>query len=226
VFSFSDREKMKRKSSVVAAAPLDSSEPVQESQVPVTGNRPSRSAASKPLAVKLETAILATPQPKKIKISHKRTRSHTAPAVTANDENAKSVSNRRESVAIIRSGSKSKQGKQTHHRAAANIVKSTCLALLEELKGLKDPKGRQLATIFAGLPSKEHYPDYYAVIQRPISLHEIKNKANEYKDVVEVKADLDLMFDNATTYNIEGSEVYKDAVYLKVCYCCIAESKH
>ena len=40
---------------------------------------------------------------------------------------------------------------------------------------------------------------------------------NGYRDVLEARADLDLVFSNALFYNEEGSQIAKDAVFLKVC---------
>jgi ATP-dependent helicase STH1/SNF2 len=45
----------------------------------------------------------------------------------------------------------------------------------------------------------------------------IKRRINSpyYKSVQEFQNDFELMFKNAMTYNVEGSDVYSDAVFLK-----------
>jgi ATP-dependent helicase STH1/SNF2 len=59
----------------------------------------------------------------------------------------------------------------------------------------------------------QDYPDYYQLIKQPIALSHIRKRtnANSYKTVAAYRADWKLMFDNARTYNQEGSWVYIDA---------------
>ncbi|KAH6918912.1 Bromodomain-containing protein, partial [Coprinopsis sp. MPI-PUGE-AT-0042] len=51
------------------------------------------------------------------------------------------------------------------------------------------------------------YPEYYASVQRPISLAEIRSNvaAGAYQDVQGFKADMKLLFENARAYYREGS---------------------
>jgi len=74
-------------------------------------------------------------------------------------------------------------------------------------------EGRSLSAIFLRLPSKSHYPDYYHIIKSPISLKMIKNK--KYTSAADFRNDFLVMFKNAQTYNMEGSEVYRDALELQ-----------
>ncbi|KAH8861046.1 Protein polybromo-1 [Schistosoma japonicum] len=69
---------------------------------------------------------------------------------------------------------------------------------------------------FVSLPSKDEYPDYYQVILNPIDLTMIKHKMDEgkYSSHDEMVHDLQLMFNNACSYNEEGSSVYNDAKLL------------
>lgn len=59
----------------------------------------------------------------------------------------------------------------------------------------------------------QDYPDYYQLIKQPIALSQIRKRSqgNFYKDVLQYKSDWKLMFNNARTYNQEGSWVYNDA---------------
>ena len=77
--------------------------------------------------------------------------------------------------------------------------------------------GRQRSYLFLTLPSKRVYPDYYVAIKQPISMNEIRQKLEDhvYQSTQEFLDDFDLMFSNAMHYNVEGSEVYEDAVYLR-----------
>ncbi|ODQ65149.1 Bromodomain-domain-containing protein [Nadsonia fulvescens var. elongata DSM 6958] len=66
---------------------------------------------------------------------------------------------------------------------------------------------------FLKLPQKKLYPDYYKVITKPISLHEVKEKVNkkQYTDPKQFEADFQLMHTNAVTYNEQGSQIANDA---------------
>ena len=88
------------------------------------------------------------------------------------------------------------------------------------LKGLRRPKnedGELLVLPFEKVPDKAANSDYYKIITNPIALDNIKRKAKrkKYKNVDQVLADLELMFENAKTYNEEGSDVYDAAVELQ-----------
>ncbi|XP_037079374.1 protein polybromo-1-like [Pollicipes pollicipes] len=88
--------------------------------------------------------------------------------------------------------------------------------LFNTIRDHTDATGRQLSLIFARLPSKLEYPDYFEVIKHPIHLDRIaqKLKTGTYNTMDEIMADLVLMFDNACKYNEPDSQVYKDALNL------------
>jgi hypothetical protein len=56
------------------------------------------------------------------------------------------------------------------------------------------------------LPSAEDYPDYYEVIERPVSMGQIKRK--KYGTPAEFKQDFVTMFENAKEYNEATSQMY------------------
>ncbi|KAG7843556.1 hypothetical protein KL919_004780 [Ogataea angusta] len=66
---------------------------------------------------------------------------------------------------------------------------------------------------FMKLPPKKLYPDYYQVIESPISLNEIKAKVkkSDRYSVQEFLKDFKLMADNANTYNDPQSYIAKNA---------------
>lgn len=76
---------------------------------------------------------------------------------------------------------------------------------------------RSLHTMFQLLPSKKHYPEYYAVIDHPIDLKFIANKiqTNAYTNLTDMEKDLLQMVKNAQIFNEPGSQIYKDAKTLK-----------
>lgn len=91
------------------------------------------------------------------------------------------------------------------------------LQVLESIRGAYDGD-RPRSALFEKLPSKKHYKNYYQIIKKPIDLLTISRRVeqNHYSSQIQFKADLDLLFSNALTYNIEGSEVHEDALILQV----------
>ncbi|KAG1758019.1 P-loop containing nucleoside triphosphate hydrolase protein [Suillus lakei] len=73
--------------------------------------------------------------------------------------------------------------------------------------------GRKRCELFRELPDKRDYLDYYQLITHPIALSTLRKQGNAgyYKSITQYKEDRKLMFDNARTYNQEGSWVYIDA---------------
>lgn len=77
---------------------------------------------------------------------------------------------------------------------------------------------RPRSELFMDLVSKKEYPLYYTLIKNPISMNMIKQRiySSYYQSVLEFENDFLLMFDNARTFNEEGSVVYEDADELQV----------
>ena len=96
----------------------------------------------------------------------------------------------------------------------------------------EDDTGRKRCELFRELPDKrvraflggemylccslrhiKDYPDYYQLITQPIAMSHLRKRANSghYKTVQAYRDDWKLMFNNARTYNQEGSWVYIDA---------------
>lgn len=88
------------------------------------------------------------------------------------------------------------------------------------LKGMRKFKnGGELKILpFERLPDKAAMPEYYQEIKNPIAMDLIKRKAKrkKYQSVDQALKDLELMFENAKSYNLEDSQVYKDAVDLQI----------
>lgn len=86
------------------------------------------------------------------------------------------------------------------------------------LKGLrKSKRGSDLMILpFEKLPDKAMMPEYYEEIKNPIAMDLIKKKAKrkKYQSVDQVVKDLDLLFENAKSYNLPDSDIYKDAEQL------------
>lgn len=95
-------------------------------------------------------------------------------------------------------------------------LKNKCDKIWEKVSNAISEDGRQLSVMFLRLPSKSYYPDYYRLINQPISMKQIKNKI--YNSPEEFRSDFQIMFKNAQTYNEEGSVVYNDSLILRVLF--------
>ena len=76
---------------------------------------------------------------------------------------------------------------------------------------------RKMAEIFLEKPCPTTYPDYYQLIDKPIGMNDIlrKCRANLYANIKEFSDDWNTLFNNASTYNGEGSWVAVDANTLR-----------
>ncbi|KAM4023077.1 LOW QUALITY PROTEIN: protein polybromo-1 [Anomaloglossus baeobatrachus] len=98
-----------------------------------------------------------------------------------------------------------------------NYLRPILEQLLEAVTAAADPNGRVISELFQKVPSKMHYPDYYAIIKDPIDLRTISQRvqSGHYKNVNAIAKDIDLLAKNAKTYNEPGSQVFKDANTIK-----------
>jgi hypothetical protein len=89
---------------------------------------------------------------------------------------------------------------------------------LDALVVVTDDAGRVLSDVFMVLPSKRDYPDYYTVTQQPMAFRLIQKRLeqNFYTTFEAFEKDVKLIFDNAMYYNDSQSQIYADAVHLKV----------
>ncbi|RKP15145.1 SNF2 family N-terminal domain-containing protein [Piptocephalis cylindrospora] len=93
--------------------------------------------------------------------------------------------------------------------------------ILEAVEADMDPRYNPplpRCTLFLELPSRQDYPDYYDVIQRPVSLEEIRDRAKAgvyHDDGGLLQKDFATMWANARQYNVEGSEVCENATILE-----------
>lgn len=96
-------------------------------------------------------------------------------------------------------------------------VEARIYGLLQGLRKLKHPNGDLLIYPFEKLPDKASNPDYYTTVTSPMALDIIKRKSKrkKYQNVDQAMQDIDLMFENAKLYNIESSQLYKDATQLQ-----------
>ncbi|XP_059903294.1 transcription activator BRG1 isoform X5 [Gadus macrocephalus] len=77
--------------------------------------------------------------------------------------------------------------------------------------------GRQLSEVFIQLPSRKELPEYYELIRRPVDFRKIKEKirGHRYRSLADLERDVMLLFQNAQTFNLEGSLIYEDSIVLQ-----------
>ncbi|KAG2142624.1 SNF2 family N-terminal domain-containing protein [Suillus cothurnatus] len=97
--------------------------------------------------------------------------------------------------------------------AIRDKMKKAFNEVLKAVLACEDKDGRKRCELFRELPDRRDYPDYYQLITHPIALSALRKRGNAgyYKSITHYKEDWKLMFNNARTYNQEGSWVYIDA---------------
>lgn len=90
-------------------------------------------------------------------------------------------------------------------------------AILRGVRKARDEQGLVRSFPFEKLPEKRDYPEYYQEIAKPIALDNIKKniKRRKYDTVEAFLNDMNLMFANARQFNMEGSQIYNDAMILQ-----------
>ena len=114
--------------------------------------------------------------------------------------------------------------------------------VLKSIRKHKNGLGQIIIHQFEKLPDKTVMPEYYIEIKEPMAIEQIKvssifihtcsriqlersfslnftqrkQKRKKYQSVDHFMRDVDVMFNNAKSYNTDESQIYKDAVYLQV----------
>lgn len=114
--------------------------------------------------------------------------------------------------------------------------------VLKAIRKFKNTQGQIMIHQFEKLPDKTAMPEYYIEIKEPMAVEQIKvcldgnsmitwhvgcaspfpdfvqrkQKRKKYHSVDHFIRDIDVMFNNAKSYNTDESQLYKDAVYLQV----------
>ncbi|KAF2258533.1 hypothetical protein CC78DRAFT_572430 [Lojkania enalia] len=88
------------------------------------------------------------------------------------------------------------------------------------MKGIRKPRNKLnklMVSAFERIPDKQLMPEYHAEIKSPMAMDLLKRKLKrkKYNSVDHFMQDVELMFENAKTYNEDDSQVYQDAVYLQ-----------
>uniref|UniRef100_A0A7N8XGY0 Transcription activator BRG1-like n=1 Tax=Mastacembelus armatus TaxID=205130 RepID=A0A7N8XGY0_9TELE len=75
-----------------------------------------------------------------------------------------------------------------------------------------------LSEVFIQLPSRKELPEYYELIRKPVDFRKIKERirSHRYRSLGDLERDVMLLFQNAQTFNLEGSlQIYEDSIVLQ-----------
>lgn len=99
-------------------------------------------------------------------------------------------------------------------------VAPQCKAILDRILAYRTEDNRQLAQPFIRLPGQKQLPIYYQTIDNPIDFQRIKRKIETYRysSLDEFQADVELLVQNAQTFNCETSLIYADSILLGKVY--------
>ncbi|XP_046750131.1 protein polybromo-1 isoform X6 [Diprion similis] len=91
-----------------------------------------------------------------------------------------------------------------------------CQQLYDVLRSQKREDGTLLCDAFIRVPKRRQEPGYYEVVSNPIDLLKVqqKLKTDEYRDMDDLAADIQLMVNNAKAFYMRTSPEYKDATEL------------
>jgi len=75
---------------------------------------------------------------------------------------------------------------------------------------------------FRNLVSRKDYPEYYKIIKEPMSLNTVRKRilAHRYTGWLEFERDMELIIQNAQTFNEDDSFIVQVALELQVCPPC------
>jgi len=129
------------------------------------------------------------------------------------DENGKKAKRKKSKKEPEKTKKDGEDKKKRGRKPKGKSFKDRFKAIWDSVRECTDAHGRVLSALFMDLPSAEDYPDYYEVIDNPVSLSVIKK--NKYATKEEFKQAFGLMFDNAREYNEAGSQVFEDSKVLQ-----------
>lgn len=99
-------------------------------------------------------------------------------------------------------------------------VAPQCRLLLERILAYRTEDNRILAQPFIRLPGQKQLPIYYQTIQDPIDFQRIRRKIDTYRysNLDEFQSDIELLVQNAQTFNCETSLIFEDSILIGKVY--------
>uniref|UniRef100_A0A7N8XDK7 Transcription activator BRG1-like n=1 Tax=Mastacembelus armatus TaxID=205130 RepID=A0A7N8XDK7_9TELE len=113
-----------------------------------------------------------------------------------------------------------KRGRPPAEKLSPNppILTKKMKKIVDAVIKYKDRYGRQLSEVFIQLPSRKELPEYYELIRKPVDFRKIKERirSHRYRSLGDLERDVMLLFQNAQTFNLEGSlQIYEDSIVLQ-----------
>ena len=95
-----------------------------------------------------------------------------------------------------------------------------CRLILERILAHRTDDNRILAQPFIRLPGQKQLPIYYQTISDPIDFQRIRRKIDtfRYSNLDEFQSDIELLVQNAQTFNCETSLIYADSIEIEKVY--------
>lgn len=90
------------------------------------------------------------------------------------------------------------------------------LDILNTVTAFDDGRGYPVAYPFMELPTEEIAPNYFSIIRAPMSFNLVRQRVESYTNLSDFVNDVSLIFRNAHTYNMAGSQICVDADALAV----------
>ncbi|RPB27176.1 Bromodomain-domain-containing protein, partial [Terfezia boudieri ATCC MYA-4762] len=97
-------------------------------------------------------------------------------------------------------------------------MEDTMMKIIDSLLSSVDKNGDTMFDDFRNLVSRKDYPEYYKIIKEPMSLNTIRKRilAHRYTGWSEFERDMELIIQNARTFNEEESFIVRAALELQV----------
>lgn len=90
-------------------------------------------------------------------------------------------------------------------------------AIMKAIRKPRNDQNQLMVSHFERTPDKSAMPEYYNEIKNPMAMDTLKKKLKrkKYQSIDQFMKDVELMFENAKSYNQDESQIYKDAVFLQ-----------
>lgn len=91
-----------------------------------------------------------------------------------------------------------------------------CQQLYDSIRNIKKDDGTMLCDVFIRAPKRRQEPAYYEVVDKAIDLLKVqqKLKTDEYKEICDLTADIELLVNNAKAFYKPDSSEHQDACTL------------
>ncbi|KAF2084565.1 BAH-domain-containing protein [Saccharata proteae CBS 121410] len=90
-------------------------------------------------------------------------------------------------------------------------------AIMKAIRKPRNGNNQLMVSHFERVPDKAAMPEYFNEIKNPMAMDLLKKKLKrkKYQSVDQFMKDVEVMFENAKSYNQDESQIYKDAVHLQ-----------